>query len=382
MAIRSAGPTGLCRTRLVALSAALVTLAGGCGGAAKAADPSLRHPHATATRTSTPTGTDPPPMRIMPLGDSITYGVGSPGGYRTDLWQFLSADKVDAQFVGSQSSGPGNLPDPANEGHSGWTIAQIAARVGTWLADYKPDVILLHIGTNDILKKVSAARAERQVAGLISRITTLSDAKLYVATIIPLKNRRENAIVRAYDTALAATVRLDVAAGRHVRLVDMYDAVSTTDLGPDGVHPTAGGYAKIAARWYAAMRGVTLTPLQAGSADLVNAERLPDGTAEDGYKAGYLDQADSYADFTITVPATGDYRVYVRADNGTGMAAVQDVSVNGAYTGQLTIPSAGWDAWTITAITLHFAAGQDKLRLAHSIGSAELNTLYVAGSVP
>src|SRR4051794_30404103 len=84
--------------------------------------------------------------KIMPLGDSITYGVGTPGldSYRTDLYRRLTNAGLNVDFVGSQTSGTGT--DRNNEGHPGWTITQISANIDRWLDAYEPDVILLHIG--------------------------------------------------------------------------------------------------------------------------------------------------------------------------------------------------------------------------------------------
>src|SRR5439155_9431122 len=84
------------------------------------------------------------PVRVMPLGDSITFGVGSSTGssYRAALWDRLVGQAGYAvDYVGSQRSGA--LPDTDNEGHSGWRIDQIASNVDGWLATYQPDVVLL-----------------------------------------------------------------------------------------------------------------------------------------------------------------------------------------------------------------------------------------------
>jgi hypothetical protein len=76
-----------------------------------------------------------PTVRIMPLGDSITAGVGSSthGGYRTQLWQDCMDAHWHVQFVGSQVSGPASLPERQHEGHPGWRIAQISTHMVNWL---------------------------------------------------------------------------------------------------------------------------------------------------------------------------------------------------------------------------------------------------------
>ena len=88
----------------------------------------------------------------MPLGDSITAGVRVRGGYRSDLWQLMNASSPGVDFVGSSASGPVELRDRDHEGHPGWEIAQLDARVRGWLTHYRPDIVLLHIGTNDVLR--------------------------------------------------------------------------------------------------------------------------------------------------------------------------------------------------------------------------------------
>src|SRR5947209_18768574 len=89
-------------------------------------------------------------VKVMPLGDSITYGTGDPGGYRIGLWQRLVAGGYKVDFVGSQSNGPASLGDHDHEGHPGWRIDQLDANIVGWLNTYQPHTVLLHIGTNDI----------------------------------------------------------------------------------------------------------------------------------------------------------------------------------------------------------------------------------------
>ena len=60
------------------------------------------------------------PVRIMPLGASITWGTSSTdgNGYREELRKHLADDAgVALDFVGSQQSG--TMTDRDNEGHPG-----------------------------------------------------------------------------------------------------------------------------------------------------------------------------------------------------------------------------------------------------------------------
>ena len=193
--------------------------------------------------------------RVMPLGDSITDGVGvGGGGYRVGLWQRLAQNGYTTDFVGSGYNGPASLGDHDHEGHSGWRIDQVDANIVGWLRTYTPRTVLLHIGTNDISQNRDLANAPARLAALVDKITSTSpQTDVFVATLIPVSYA--DAKVRAYNAAIPGIVSSRAANGKKVHLVDMYDAVSVSDL-TDGVHPNAAGYDKMAAAWFAALRAV------------------------------------------------------------------------------------------------------------------------------
>src|SRR4051812_31338835 len=102
-------------------------------------------------------------FKIMPLGDSITegFGDGFPNkkfrGYRGHLYQMLVDAGFAVDFVGSIPEG--DIPDPDHEGHGGHTALKLIHDPDTnkgvfqWLRDASPDVVLLHIGTNNVILK-------------------------------------------------------------------------------------------------------------------------------------------------------------------------------------------------------------------------------------
>ncbi|UCH82622.1 MAG: hypothetical protein JSW50_09030, partial [Candidatus Latescibacterota bacterium] len=97
-------------------------------------------------------------VRIMPLGNSITYDNHSGDirppeeriSYRYPLWQLMTNAGYDFDFVGTLSAGGTFFPEPENDGRPGWTDAQIADSVYTFLQRNPADVVLLHIGTNGV----------------------------------------------------------------------------------------------------------------------------------------------------------------------------------------------------------------------------------------
>ncbi|XVV14294.1 SGNH/GDSL hydrolase family protein [Actinoplanes sp. CA-131856] len=203
------------------------------------------------------------PVKVMPLGDSITWGSGSAdsrvgnrtgaptaSGYRADLGNRLAAAGIDVDFVGSQQAGPAGT-DRDNEGHPGWRVDQIAANVGTWLATYEPEVILLHIGTNDMAQNRSVGATAAGLSALIDQIRDARpDADIFVQQLVqghiePYKSR-----IAAYNRTIPGIV-----AGKDAK-VHLVDQSSIGGLSLfDNLHPNDHGYAKMAYNLYRAMTG-------------------------------------------------------------------------------------------------------------------------------
>src|ERR687897_3903023 len=62
------------------------------------------------------------PVKVMPLGDSITHGVGASGGDRLELKNLLVPAGYSFDFVGSPASRPFENGDREHQGHSGFKI--------------------------------------------------------------------------------------------------------------------------------------------------------------------------------------------------------------------------------------------------------------------
>jgi lysophospholipase L1-like esterase len=203
------------------------------------------------------------PVKIMPLGDSITYGTPNPGyrGYRRSLWELLKNDGYTVHFVGSQHSG--TVPDQDNEGHPGWTVAQIKNGIDAnrWLESSEPDIILLHIGTNDI-RLGHAAMAPANLSTLLDDILArLPHTHVIVAQIIPFRPGSDKDH-QSYNDAIP---RIVASKGPRVSLVDMRTTVLPGDYA-DGLHPNASGYDKMARAWEPAIRAVlSRAPNQGGA---------------------------------------------------------------------------------------------------------------------
>jgi lysophospholipase L1-like esterase len=211
--------------------------------------------------------------KVLPLGDSITFGVNDEGnaGYRGPLFASAVAAGKKLTFTGSLSNGPSTVAGQSfpknNEGHSGWGISRvtpysnnnagIATRVPSPAFDSGsggvPNIILLHIGTND-QGSFTAEQMTSDLAGLIDKlITNAPNALLVVAQIIPL-GYGTNDVIKAYNKAIPGLVQTRADAGKHIMLVDMYTGFTASSmLGSDNIHPNSTGYKFMADHWYSAI---------------------------------------------------------------------------------------------------------------------------------
>jgi hypothetical protein len=191
--------------------------------------------------------------KILPLGDSITFGIGFDGGYRVQLFHLAVMNMKKITFVGSLMNGPmtvDGMPFPRkHEGTSGITIGGLDGRIPMPGLNEIPQIILLHIGTNDMY--MSPAGAPDRLGTLIDGIVTAApEALIVVAKIIPLSSGAS--AVQTFNDAIPAVVQKRIDAGKHVMLIDQFTGFPTSELG-DGVHPNMAGYSRMADKWYAAI---------------------------------------------------------------------------------------------------------------------------------
>lgn len=218
-------------------------------------------------------------VKVMPLGDSITLGKNDGvGGYRKILYEWLIANGYAINYVGKQNI-PGNPRYPAtcsdgsipwHEGYgsirtdmvlSGGVVErQTAPPLATTLDHFKPDVVLLMIGTNDILQNREVDTLPDRLGKIIDTIYTSNPKTIVlVASVCPIggwTNVAREKLATAYNAAIPGIVAKQQALGHQIAFVDIHAAMSVKGaLGGDMVHPSSTGYALMAQAWYKALTG-------------------------------------------------------------------------------------------------------------------------------
>jgi lysophospholipase L1-like esterase len=234
-------------------------LIAGCGDDSSSNPASASQPQNPQTLLQTPVQTpaqrSSATIRIMPLGDSITQSTSPLNSYRYYLWHLLENRDYRVDFVGSLRGVGGGPPanpdfDMDHEGHSGWRADEILANIQMWAAQASPDIVLLHLGTNDLCQRQSAESTVIDIGNIVDVLRTVNPhIRVLLAQIIgqapfadclsPLLNARLPALVADKNTAESP-----------ITLVDQYTGFDPSTMTVDGMHPNAIGDSRMADRWF------------------------------------------------------------------------------------------------------------------------------------
>ncbi|KAK0761499.1 hypothetical protein N5P37_006451, partial [Trichoderma harzianum] len=194
-------------------------------------------------------------LRIMPLGASITAGVGTDpqNGYRKPLRDQLRWEGWPVNMVGSQSNGdPEKFKDRQHEGHPGAVVSDMIKNAGMGI-DTKPNLILINCGTNDANPKTgqdvdgTAARMELLLNYLYEEVEGVT---IILSTLIPYLENEANNNVNKINPTYRDLYKRFRDAGKKIGLAELNNGFldTSTDY-HDTMHPNEKGAAKLAAVW-------------------------------------------------------------------------------------------------------------------------------------
>lgn len=199
--------------------------------------------------------------RIMPLGDSIT---GSPGCWRALLWQRLqTTGYTNIDMVGTQpAQGCGITYDGDNEGHGGALATNIVSlnELPGWLAATLPDVVLMHLGTNDAWSNISTTNILAAYSTLVDQMRASNpNMKILVAQIIPMNPSTCTECAQRVvdlDAAIPAWAASKTTTASPITVVDQWTGFDDATDTSDGVHPNDAGNQKMSDKWYPPLAAV------------------------------------------------------------------------------------------------------------------------------
>jgi acyl-CoA thioesterase I len=211
---------------------------------------------------SPPLAAAQPKLRIMPLGDSITQSNKDHGSYRRVLWQTLKQGGYNVDFVGSlkthyQGPAPTSDFDLDHEGHWGWRIDEILTQLDGWTKTARPDIVLVHLGTNDIAQQQDIKSTVDELAQVVQVLRKNNPkVKVLLGQIIPLWGKEKlcqefNGMVKQLAQKTSTRQSLVIA-------VDLFTGFRPEPNADtfDGAHPNESGEKKMAERWFTALKTV------------------------------------------------------------------------------------------------------------------------------
>lgn len=188
----------------------------------------------------------------MPLGASVTFGVGSSTGnsYRKDLRDMLVAAGQTVDFVGASANG--DFADNQVEATPGFVIEQIAGLAGDAVPQFLPNVVLLDAGTNNCNQGGTVPDAGANVTAMINDVFARSPgATVVLAQLLVNKVAEQDACRVDVNSQYAALAAEMTAQGSRLVLVDMRGPDGpTVDELADERHPNDAGYQKMANVWF------------------------------------------------------------------------------------------------------------------------------------
>lgn len=228
-------------------------------------------------------------LKIEPLGDSITRGTKG-DTYRNYLKTKLRNDAgIEVNFVGqcTNAADAGSVwadyPDLFNmlEGdieHDGWGGVRIdqltdmtnntrgypKITIEKMISDANADIILLMIGTNDIISQYLLSTAPARVDTIIRKILNSTDGYLIVSTIPPTPLPIANGRIQTFNSPIPAIVDSYKAQGKKISFIDINSRMGNSDISDDAYHPNSSGYEKIGIGWYDAIINF-ITDVQEGN---------------------------------------------------------------------------------------------------------------------
>ncbi|MEU0191059.1 GDSL-type esterase/lipase family protein [Streptomyces afghaniensis] len=289
------------------------------------------------------------PVRVMPLGDSIT---GSPGCWRAVLWNRLqNSGYTDIDFVGTlPPQGCGQAHDGDNEGHGGELVTNVADQnlLPGRLAATRPDIVVMHFGTNDVWSSITPDRILAAYTKLVTQMRASNpDMRILVAQLIPMSPASCAACAQRvvdFNARIPGWARATGTERSPITVVDQWTGFSTATDTYDGVHPNASGDDKIAARWFPALAAVLDAGVPQDPGDPGDPGEPAACTAR--FRAVSTWQGGYQGEVTVTntsASAASGWTATVVPASGARIGQVWNGTLSTAADGTATVTNAAWN---------------------------------------
>ena len=177
-------------------------------------------------------------LKIVALGDSLTYGWMVQKGYLDYLQEMLTAKYPGADF------------EIINRGVPGDTAGGGFRRLDDHVLCMDPDLVFVQFALNDAFSGCPADEFQRNIAAIVGKIRAESSSEILLMTSVALSDACEDNVAETYYERIECVAEDE---GVPVALVHKYWKMKLSEgvkfselLQSDNVHPTSGGYCLMA----------------------------------------------------------------------------------------------------------------------------------------
>jgi acyl-CoA thioesterase-1 len=207
-------------------------------------------------------------VRVMPFGasivESVSHHLSSPsydltnpqGCWRAYVQKALKeANTLNFNMVGSHQSPTkctlaGQVVDfdQDNEGHGGARVQEYVAHgnLTGWLRSANPQIIMMHVGTNDIKASRNTTQITDDYSTLLGQMRAQNaNMQLLIMKLIPLRSGDNTpaqvAEVPKLNDAIAKWAVKNTQKNSPITVVDTYTGFDAKTMTTDGTHPNEDG---------------------------------------------------------------------------------------------------------------------------------------------
>lgn len=137
----------------------------------------------------------------MPLGGSVTRGVGSSDGtgYRKSPLQMLRLHGLNAHMVGSRKDG--SMPNNDHEGWRGFRIDEIERKARKSVKRLSPQIFMVNAGSNDCLQSFKIPEVGKRMGYMLDYLWLASpQSTILLSTLLVNADKEvDSAVMRVND---------------------------------------------------------------------------------------------------------------------------------------------------------------------------------------
>ena len=128
-----------------------------------------------------------------------------------------------------------------------------------WLEGYTPDIVLLHLGTNDVFDNQTTLSTISEIGQIIDVLRADNPTVVVLlAKILPTLDPASNQRIDELNQQIDSIALLKSTPESPVVVVDQNLGFSASEDTYDGIHPNLTGEEKMAQKWYDAIIAVLL----------------------------------------------------------------------------------------------------------------------------